>query len=141
MKYKRYCMADDIPLCSQYNDGKCSAGTGTCSKQSIAPKMSNPVPIPEIKLLNNKTEGLMFIGMDFAENTKDMLHKIEPQICCSMTDTEYKGYEFGVKNVLSLLEGLLYSTEDNEVLVHIPGIEGQKEFDYEDLIKKRLLEN
>ena len=79
---------------------------------------------------------LMFIGMNFVESTKDILEHIEPQMCYGMTDVEYKGYEFGVKTVLSFMEQLLDEHESNEVFLHIKGINGQEEFNYEDLIKK-----
>ena len=53
-----------------------------------------------------------------------------------MTPDEKKVYDFGVKTVLSVLEGILTSNqEDNEVCVHIPGQDIQEEFDYEDLSK------
>ena len=76
---------------------------------------------------------IMFIGLDIPNEVKKMLNEAEEKICKNMTLDEKKVYDFGVKTVLSVLEGILTSNqEDNEVFVHIPD-QDMEEFDYEDL--------
>jgi DNA replication initiation complex subunit (GINS family) len=79
---------------------------------------------------------IMFVGLDIPKVTKNMLDEADEKICKNMTPDEKKVYDFGVKTVLSLLESILTSNqEDNEVFVHIPGQDIEEEFDYEDLSK------
>lgn len=78
---------------------------------------------------------IMFIGLDIPNEVKKMLNEADEKICKNMTLDEKKVYDFGVKTVLSVLEGILTSNqEDNEVFVHIPG-QDMEEFVYEDLSK------
>ena len=78
----------------------------------------------------------MFTGLDIPNEVKKMLSEADEKICKNMTPDEKKVQDFGVKTVLSVLEGILTSNqEDNEVCVHIPDQDIQEEFDYEDLSK------
>lgn len=85
-------------------------------------------------------DDIMFIGLDIPKVIKNMLDEADEKICKNMTPDEKKAYDFGVRTVLSALEGILTSNqEDNEVYVHIPGKYIQEEFDYEDLSKLILV--
>lgn len=82
---------------------------------------------------------IMFTGLDIPNEVKKMLNEADEKICKNMTLDEKKVYDFGVKTVLSVLEGILTSNqEDNEVFVHIPG-QDMEQFDYEDLSKLILV--
>ena len=79
---------------------------------------------------------IMFIELDIPNEVKNMLDEADERICKNMTLDEKKVYDFGVKTVLSVLESVLTSNqEDYEVFVNIPGQDMQEEFDYEDLSK------
>ena len=85
-------------------------------------------------------DDIMFIGLDIPKVTKNMFDEADENICKNMTADEKKAYNFGVKTVLSLLESILTSNqEDNEVFVHIPGKDIEEEMDYEDLSKLILV--
>lgn len=85
-------------------------------------------------------DDIMFIGLDIPKVIKNMLDEADEKICKNMTPDEKKAYDFGVRTVLSALEGILISNpEANEVYVHIPGKYIQEEFDYEDLSKLILV--
>lgn len=83
---------------------------------------------------------IMFVGLDIPKVIKNMLDEADEKICKNMTPDEKKVYDFGVKTVLSALEGILTSNlADNEVFVHIPGKDIEEEMDYAELSKLILV--
>lgn len=83
---------------------------------------------------------IMFIGLNIPKVIKNMLDEADEKICENMTPDEKKVYDFGVKTVLSVLEGILTSSQaNNEVFVHIPGKDIEEEMDYAELSKLILV--
>ena len=80
-------------------------------------------------------ENLIFIGMDFVNEPKQMIEQMEDQICSVMTPEEFKAYEYG-KNVVFNLIDIIVNHNSNDIFVHINGLENQEEFVLEELIDK-----
>lgn len=75
---------------------------------------------------------LYFIGVDIPEETKFLMDFTESVDTNNMTENESSAYRLGVKNTLSALKSVL-ETENSKLVVNIPGIEIQEEFDIADL--------
>ena len=80
-------------------------------------------------------ENLIFTGMDFVNEPKKMLEQIEDKICSKMTEDEYQAYKFGVNTVFDFIDGIVNNNQD-DIFVHINGLECQQEFVLEDLLDK-----
>ncbi len=80
-------------------------------------------------------EDLIFTGMDFVNEPKQMIEQMESKICCNMTPNEFKAYRYGVEVVFNLINTIVNHDKDT-VFVHIDGLEQQEEFILEELLDK-----
>ncbi len=83
-------------------------------------------------------EDLNFVGMDVIKEAKEVLNANDAKITNGMTDSEKKGYLHGVKNALSVLNSIF---NDEDIVVHIAGLENQEEFDVKELYEKLIDDN
>lgn len=80
-------------------------------------------------------DDLIFVGMDFVNEPKNILDDIEDNVCCDMTPDQKRAYIFGVQTVLNLIDGMV-NNNPKDIFVHINGLECQEEFVLEDLLDK-----
>lgn len=80
-------------------------------------------------------ENLVFTGMDFVNEPKQMIEQMESKICCNMTPNEFKAYRYGVEVVFNLIDRIVNYDKDT-MFVHIDGLEQQEEFVLEELLEK-----
>lgn len=85
--------------------------------------------------MENIYENLVFTGMDFVNEPKRMLEEIESKICYGMTSDEFKAYKYGVQVVFDLIDNIVNQSQD-DMFVHIDGLEHQEEFVLEELLDK-----
>ena len=74
---------------------------------------------------------LLFSAMDVPNEVEKVLKKIEAGVCKGMTDSQRKAYDFGVSTALNLTRQLLEMDED--IAVHIPGLDHMEEMDVAEL--------
>ena len=79
---------------------------------------------------------LLFSAMDVPNEAKKILDEKSDDICKGMTDQERKAYDFAVETVLGLTRALLEIDED--VVVHIPGLDHMEEMDILELEERFL---
>ena len=79
---------------------------------------------------------LLFNAMDVPHEVRKILDEKAECICQGMTESERKAYDFGVSTVLGLIRCLLELDED--IAVHIPGIDEMEEMTLEELEKRFL---
>ena len=108
----------------------------------IVDSMKNPVVKEAHELLIDASNDLgdmyyvdemLFTGMDVTNELKNTLKQCENTITSSMTGSEKKAYDCGIKNVMSILSTLL---EQENPVVHIYGLKNQEEFDIKELCEK-----
>lgn len=80
-------------------------------------------------------DNLIFTGMDFVNEPKQMIEQMESKICGSMSPDEFKAYRYGVEVVFNLIDAIVNHDKDT-MFVHINGLEQQEEFVLEDLIDR-----
>lgn len=80
-------------------------------------------------------ENLIFTGMDFVNEPKQMIEQMESKICGSMTPDEFKAYRYGVDVVFNLINTIVNHDKDT-IFVHIDGLEQQEEFVLDELLNK-----
>lgn len=80
-------------------------------------------------------ENLIFTGMDFVNEPKQMIEQMESKICGNMTPEEFKAYRYGVEVVFNLIDRIVNYDKDT-IFVHIDGLEQQEEFVLDELIDK-----
>lgn len=80
-------------------------------------------------------DNLIFVGMDFVNEPKQMIEQMEEKVCSAMTPDEFKAYEYGKHVVFNLIDTIVNHDKDT-MFVHIDGLEQQEEFVLEDLIVK-----
>ena len=80
-------------------------------------------------------DDLIFVGMDFVNETQNILDKMEDKICGGMTQDQKSVYHFAIDTVLNLICGIVNDGSKN-IFVHINGLDGQEEFVLEDLINR-----
>ena len=80
-------------------------------------------------------ENLLFTGMDFVNEPKEMIEQMEDKVCCYMSPDEFKAYRYGRDVVLNLIDRIV-NHDKGTIFVHIDGLERQEEFVLEDLIAK-----
>lgn len=80
-------------------------------------------------------ENLIFVGIDFVNEPKQMIEQMESNICCNMTPNEFKAYKYGVEVVFNLIDRIV-NCDKGTMFVHIDRLEGQEEFILEELIEK-----
>ena len=85
--------------------------------------------------MENIYENLIFTGMDFVNEPKQMIEQFEDKICSAMTPEEFKAYEYGKHVVLNLIDTIV-NHNSNDIFVHINGLENQEEFVIEELLEK-----
>lgn len=85
--------------------------------------------------MNDVYDNLIFTGMDFVNEPKQMIEQMESKICGSMTPNEFKAYKYGRDVVFNLIDCIVNHDEDT-LFVHINGLEHQEEFVLEDLINR-----
>lgn len=85
--------------------------------------------------MKNIYDNLIFVGMDFVNVPKKMLEEIESKICCEMTPNELKAYKYGVQVAFDLIDGIV-NNDQNDMFIHIDGLDHQEEFVLEDLIDR-----
>lgn len=70
----------------------------------------------------------MFIGMDIAKQTKELIDTtLTNGTCKGMTIPERRAYEMGIQNTLSALVAVL-NADDGEYVVHMSGKEDIEEY-------------
>ena len=79
-------------------------------------------------------ENVIFVGMDFVNEPRQMIEQMEEKICSAMTPDEFKAYRYGRDVVFNLIDTIV-NYDSNDIYVHINGLEQQEEFDLEDLMK------
>lgn len=80
-------------------------------------------------------ENLVFTGMDFVNEPKQMIEQMESKICSNMTPEEFKAYRYGVEVVFNLIDRIVNYDKDT-IFVHIDCLEQQEEFVLEELLEK-----
>lgn len=85
--------------------------------------------------MNDIYDNLIFTGMDFVNEPKNILREIEDMICDGMRPDQKLAYRCGVETVLNLICGIV-NDDPNDIFVHINGLEHQEEFVLEDLINR-----
>ena len=85
--------------------------------------------------MNDIYDNLIFTGMDFVNEPKQMIEQMESKICGSMTPNEFKAYEYGRDVVFNLIDCIVNHDKDT-LFVHINGLEHQEEFVLDDLINR-----
>ena len=78
-------------------------------------------------------ENLVFTGMDFVNEPKQMIEQMESKICATMTPDEFKAYEYGKNVVLNLINNIV-NYDKETIFVHVDGLEQQEEFVLEELL-------
>lgn len=85
--------------------------------------------------MDNIYENVVFTGMDFVNEPKQMIKQMENKICCNMTPNEFKAYEYGRDVVFNLI-GCIVNHDEDTIFVHINGLKQQEEFVLEELLEK-----
>ena len=78
---------------------------------------------------------LYFVGVDIAETTRKLMNEDHEVITNGMTETELMAYNLGVENTISALKTIMEPVNENEVVIHIDGLEVETEFTTDDLMK------
>ena len=78
---------------------------------------------------------LYFVGVDVAETTRKLMHEDYEVITNGMTKTELMAYNLGIENTISALKTIMETANENEVVIHIDGLEVETEFTTDDSMK------
>lgn len=74
---------------------------------------------------------LIFTGVDIPEKVKEINTQVTSRVVSVMEENEARAYKLGVMNTLSVLRGLVDS--DCTAVVHIPDLEDEVEFTFDEL--------
>jgi len=80
-------------------------------------------------------ENLIFTGMDFVNEPKQMIEQMESKLCSEMTPNEFDAYKYGTHVVFNLIDTIVNHDPDC-IFVHVNGLENQEEFILEELLDK-----
>ena len=74
---------------------------------------------------------LIFTGVDIPEKVKEINAQLTNRVTSGMTENEACAYKLGVMNTISVLRGLVDT--DCTAIVHIPDLEDEMEFTFDEL--------
>lgn len=81
---------------------------------------------------------IIFCGIDIPAKVEEISARLANRLVHDMTDNELRAYKLGVMNTISILRGIVDG--DCDVFVHIPDLEYEKEFMFDEL-KRFWFEN
>jgi hypothetical protein len=76
---------------------------------------------------------LIFCGIDIPAKVEEISTRLANRLRFEMSDNELRSYKLGVMNTISILRGLV--DDDCCVFVHIPNLDYEKEFTFDELEK------
>lgn len=76
---------------------------------------------------------IIFCGVDMPAKVEEISTRLANKLVHDMNDNEFRAYKLGVMNTISVLRGIV--DDDLVMFVHIPDLDYEKEFTFDELEK------